>query len=238
MIVFKQQTSCNGTGKFCAIFFDDVLAQNGAFSVNGMLQDDGTFTALPSWILTFTATNFYANLSGVIPDVYVFGFTRGADIYLIEITVTDDCTVATHNNPICTPDNTQTHIVWLSREGGYENYIFSGKRFITETGTGDSETTKTFDLIKKNAQTTGIYRAVTVSTGVVPREHLVKLESLCNSVQAWVFDDTLPFYYDWSKRFKEIILDRQTFSTGDTNERMVERSIKYFIAKELITQVQ
>jgi hypothetical protein len=130
------------------------------------------------------------------------------------------------------------NIVWLNKFGGYENYIFSGRKQVYEVNEGENIEYKQYDLTKKNAQLTNIYRAFIISTDSIPSEHLMKLESLRNSIQAWIYFDWLPVYFSDDEKFIPILVDRDSMITYDNKEKNVIRTFKFTVAKEIKVQTQ
>jgi len=189
---------------------------------------------LAAWF-TWTGTSYIYN-PGVTIGTTVIGFSAGGIEYLIIINKSSVCAAATipYTPECCTGLN----IVWLNREGGYQSFLFGGKRAIYEITDGEAETFKTQNLTLKNLSLKDVYRAVVVNTGVIDRELLSVLESLRNSIQAWVYDEELPDYLNFEDRFTPIIVDRESMIVRDTRERIVERTFRFLIAKELNIQGQ
>jgi hypothetical protein len=48
----------------------------------------------------------------------------------------------------------------------------------------------------------------------------------------------LPTYYEFDKRFTPIFLDREAIITADNREQVIERTIKFRVAKEANIQSQ
>jgi hypothetical protein len=211
------------------------LTYLGYWNGNGWTNGISNFV----WsVLPFNAGYTYGINPATQPSgVEVHGFS-GADgtIYMVVINKSAKCAFDYQEYLAeCCPS---LNIVWLNRIGGFQNYIFNGKKQVFEIEEGENETFKTQNLSLKNSQITDVYRGVIVNTGIVPREHLSYLESLRNSIQAWVYDEELPSYFDFQSRFVPIILDRETMVVNDTKEKLVERSVRFLIAKELKIQTQ
>jgi hypothetical protein len=202
------------------------------------------FSGLPTGV-TLVETNYGLNAAGVkvVPELITPGselalqFENQFDqtsLWVVYNIVGISPLVNVFDNDCCPSIN----IVWINRLGGYENYIFSGKRQVYELEDGEAIQFKTYNLTKKNAQLNNIYRAVILNTGIIPVEHTTKLESLRNSIQAWVYDDTLPSYTDFADRFTPILVDRDSMIIRDTREKIVERTVRFIIAKEIVIQKQ
>ena len=193
------------------------------------------YVTVPAWF-TWTGTSYTFNMASVTTGTTVIGFSADGIEYLIIINKGSVCAAAVISyTPECC---TGLNIVWLNREGGYQSFLFGGKREIYEINDGEAETFKTQNLTLKNSSLKDVYRAVVVNTGVIDRELLSVLESLRNSIQAWVYDEELPDYLNFEDRFTPIIVDRESMIVRDTRERIVERTFRFLIAKELNIQGQ
>jgi hypothetical protein len=194
------------------------------------------YVTAPVWFTWISGTSYTFNMASVTTGTTVIGFSADGIEYLIIINKGSVCapTTISYTPECCTGLN----IVWLNREGGYQSFLFGGKRAIYEINDGEAETFKTQNLTLKNSSLKDVYRAVVVNTGVIDRELLSVLESLRNSIQAWVYDEDLPDYLNFEDRFTPIIVDRESMIVRDTKERIVERTFRFLIAKELNIQGQ
>jgi len=238
-IVYKVYNVCDSDGGVFQ-YFDDNIKNFTVLSVNGLWTAPNTYSTTPDW---FTAYNdgfgnyssWFFVPSSVPTGSYPISFSgTDGNEYLIVITKTATCVDNTFANKCCD----STNIVWVNTLGGYENYIFGGIRKVLELNEGDSDTFKTQDLTLKNSQLQNIYDTVIVNTGKIPLSHLTKLKSLRNSIQVWYYNESLPSYYEWANRFTPIILDREGMILSDTKEKIIERSVRFRIAKEINIQSQ
>jgi len=238
-IVYKVYNVCDSDGGVFQ-YFDDNIKNFTVLSVNGLWTAPNTYSTTPDW---FTAYNdgfgnyssWFFVPSSVPTGSYPISFSgTDGNEYLIVITKTATCADYSFSNKCCD----STNIVWVNTLGGYENYIFGGIRKVLELNEGDSDTFKTQDLTLKNSQLQNIYDTVIVNTGKIPLSHLTKLKSLRNSIQAWYYNESLPSYYEWASRFTPIILDREGMILSDTKEKIIERSVRFRIAKEINIQSQ
>lgn len=245
MEIFKRIKTCLQTT--IDINFDTQFTVGRTFGLTGMWVSGTTYTTLPDWAFLdeygFTAVVTISEPIGK----FVFAFTMTDDatdetiVYFIEFEITASCDLPSYDNAICNSINTgwkETKIVWLNNIGGYENYIFTGRSQTNELNEGDAIQFKTQNLTVTNSQIKNVFQSCLVSTGEIPSSHLQKLASLKESIQAWIFDDSLPAYYDWAKRFTPIVLDRQSLVIGDTKEKVIDRTIKFIYAKEITIQGQ
>jgi hypothetical protein len=221
-------------------FFDESIINFAVLTVNGLWTAPDTYDATPSWFTAYNDGfgNYSSYLfvpSNVPTGTYPISFSgTDGNEYIIIIEKTATCEGNVFTNKCCPSIN----LVWVNQNGGFENYIFSGKRQVYEVTEGESETFKTYDMTIKNAEIAGIYTTVLVNTGVMPSSHLAKIESLKKSIQAWLYDETLPIYYEFDKRFTPIFLDREAIITADNREQVIERTIKFRVAKEANIQSQ
>lgn len=239
-ITLKKYTGCNTVSNVANYNVDPSLL--GVLTTyNGLWVSDGVYAIPPfdfAEILDPTLSfivSWDLNLLGLYPlGTYPLSIT-GSDgnEYFIIVEVVSACELQTYTLDCCNALN----IVWLNREGGYENFIFTGRRQIFEVEEGEAIEFKTSSLTRKNAQIENIYNAVIVNTGDIPKEHLLKLASLRSSIQAWVYTE-LPGYIDFSERLTPILIDRESIIINDTREKIVQRSVRFIVAKEVVTQSQ
>lgn len=166
----------------------------------------------------------------LVAGTYTVTFTELADgetiNWEVQIIVSATCTTSTYEN--CCAN--QYNLVWLNREGGYQNYIFTGVREF-QVDIDDAKTFVTSDYIKKFSQVTGVYDAVIATTGDIPRSHVEMLASLQYAVQAWIYDET-------EQTYTEILLDKANFSKRKTTDKFFDVRVRFILAKELLIQSQ
>ena len=238
-IVYKVYNVCDSDSPVFQ-YFDDNVKNFTVLSFNGLWTAPNTYSPSPDWF--FAYNDGFGNISSwlFVPSnaptgSYPMSFSgTDGNEYLIVVNKLATCVDSTFSNKCCD----STNIVWVNTLGGYENYIFGGIRKILELNEGDSDTFKTQDLTLKNSQLKNVYDTVVVNTGKVPLSHLEKLKSLRNSIQAWYYNESLPDYYEWNSRFAPIILDREGMILSDTKEKIIERSVRFRIAKEINIQSQ
>lgn len=211
------------------------LTSNGLF-------DNGFYYSLPAWLEVYYDVFGYVDFFVVntnTPSVgtYAFSFSsNNGNEYMVIINKVLSTAIPQFTTDGCCDGG--TNIWWLNREGGYENYTFTGKKVTFELSEGDSSSYKTQALESKYSELNNIYKAIILNTGDIPKSHLEKLASLRDSIQSWIYSETLPLYYDTKDRFTEIKVDRQSFVLNDTKERIVQRTIRVLVAKEKVIQTQ
>jgi len=129
-ITLKKYTGCNSQSTFIqddvpSILLGVLTDYNGLylggntydtppFSVT--INKDETDTFITRWDIDIAGS--YAN------GTYPLSFTgTDGNEYFIVIEVVDACEIPTYNLNCCNAYN----LVWVNREGGFENYIFTGK---------------------------------------------------------------------------------------------------------------
>jgi hypothetical protein len=235
-VIYKQYNLCQGDTSISEVVGDFTSFPRtllGQWTVNGYIATPIWF----NWITILSTIQQYSFNPATIPDgTYVIGFSANNVEYLIVINIGDTCRfyLPTTIGTCCSGYN----IVWLNQYGGYESFLFTGKRIIFELNEGETSQFKTQNLTLKNSEIKNLYRAVVVNTGLIEKERLNNLESLRSSIQAWVYDEELPEYYNWEDRFTPIVIDRDSFVVNDTKEKVVDRSIRFLIAKEKVIQGQ
>lgn len=164
----------------------------------------------------------------IVEGTYTVTFTELANgevvNWEVQIVVTSDCTTTTFEN-CCT---NQYNIVWLNREGGYQNYIFTGVREFT-VDVGDAKTYITSDYITKYSEVTGVFDGVIATTGDIPRSHVDSLASLQYAIQAWLYDED-------EQEYTEILLDKKSFVKRKSTDKFFDVRIRFILAKELLVQ--
>lgn len=235
----KKYTSCNVNTfneTLDAVFVRAQLTYNGLFVSNGVYSTApftfNTTSNLDGYVIQYTA-----DLTGTANGTYPLSFSANdgsGDEYFVIFEVVTACEIPTYTLDCCGAIN----LVWLNKEGGYENYIFTGRRQVYEVEGGEAIEFKTANLTRKNAQLSNIYNAVIVNTGDIPREHLVKLASLRSSIQAWIYEGELPAYIEFDERFEPILIDRDSIVVNDTREKIIQRSVRFIVAKEVVIQSQ
>lgn len=239
-VTLKKYSGCNTqSNEFIEQVDNSLLGK--LVTYNGLWVSDGVYTTPPfdfAEILDPTLSfivSWNLQLLGLYPiGTYPLSIS-GSDgnEYFIIVEVVAACDLPTYTLDCCNSIN----IVWLNREGGFENYIFTGRRQIFEVEEGEAIEFKTSNLTRKNAQIENIYNAVVVNTGDIPKEHLIKLASLRSSIQAWVYTE-LVGYIDFTERLTPILIDRQSIIVNDTREKIIQRSVRFIVAKEVVTQSQ
>jgi hypothetical protein len=79
---------------------------------------------------------------------------------------------------------------------------------------------------------------VTVATGVIDLNQNKKLESLMTSIQAFYYDEDIPFYYGFNARLTPILFDSNSMIVLDSSERNISKLLRFTVAKEVNIQTQ
>lgn len=125
----------------------------------------------------------------------------------------------------CSDEN--INIVWLNRQGGRGNFIFTQRRDY-KVNIGDKKTYITKD-IKRYSEINKVYNATTVYATGLSLNQIDFLDTLRYSIQAWVFVNEV---------FIPIILDVESFDKYNTKENMYDISLSFNYAEQLNIQRQ
>jgi len=238
-VIYKNYSVCSGDIEVSQSF-DASIADYNTLTVNGVWTAPDTYSSTPDWFTPYnngfgSYDSFYFLPSDVPTGTFPISFSgTDGNEYLVVINKTAECGDISYSNKCCDSIN----IMWLNKYGGRENYIFGGIRKVFDINEGEDATFKTQELVLKNSKLSNVYKGVIANTGKIPKSHLIKLESLKTSIQAWVYDETLPAYYEFADRFYPIILDRESMILNDTKEKIIERSVRFRVAKEVNIQSQ
>lgn len=125
----------------------------------------------------------------------------------------------------CSDDN--VNIVWLNRQGGRGNFIFSQRKdYNVEVGKKNTYITND---IKKYAEIKNVYNGMKVYATGLTLNQIDFLDTLRYSIQAWMFKNN---------NFIPILLDVDSFEKYNTKENMYEISLSFIFAEQLNIQRQ
>ncbi len=203
-------------------FGTDGLFPNGEQLINN--------STLPAWITNNTIGSYtqFWSLSPTSTGTYYYN----ASAYLrntyqgdaaITVVVVDSLYEEIDN--CCSDQN--VNIVWLNRQGGRGNFIFTQRRDF-KVNIGDKKTYITKD-IKRYSEINKVYNATTVYATGLSLNQIDFLDTLRYSIQAWVFVNEV---------FIPIILDVESFDKYNTKENMYDISITFNYAEQLNIQRQ
>lgn len=195
--------------------------------------DVAVTSSLPAW---FTNNTFlgYSTYWTITPPT-IGTFTYNVNIYnddeptligtgVITLTVAD---IYENIDNCCSDSN--INIVWLNRQGGRGNYIFT-QRKDTNVKIGEEKTYKVNGVIKRS-EVRNVYDGKIVYSTGLSQNQVDFLDTLRYAIQAWEFhSDTLEFV--------PILLDINSFTKYSTKENMYELNISYIYAEELKIQNQ
>lgn len=189
--------------------------------------------ALPAWFefidgaviifQTYTGYQFTAPPSVGTYDIEFKLYT--GDLYYVRVNVVIGAYSLYAN---CCGDR---NLVWLTIQGGWQNYIFTGiKTFQVEIG--GSKQFKTSGLVQKHSQIEGVYTGEVISTGDIPKAHTDALDGLRYSVQAFLYNDETEA---WDI---PILVDVESFTKYKSNAKFYEVRLKFIYAEEILVQTQ
>jgi hypothetical protein len=125
----------------------------------------------------------------------------------------------------------QYNIAWLNRQGGWQNYIFTGIKTF-EVRQDDGDTFKTYEKVIKWANKKEVYNGVILTTGNTPKSHVDYLDSLRYSIQAYLYNDLTDA---WDI---EILIDSDSFVKYTSRQKLFDNTISFIYANELVIQSQ
>jgi hypothetical protein len=127
--------------------------------------------------------------------------------------------------------NNQINLAWLNRQGGWQNYIFTGIKTF-EVQQNSSDLFKTFNKVAKYSEKTNVYNAVIATTGNIPKSHVDYLDSLRYSIQAFMFNEVTNAFDI------PIVLDSEDFTKYTSRQKLFDITIRFIYSTELIIQSQ
>lgn len=222
------------------LFGSEIDAQVVSYNYNGRLMPDGSYDLSVPWFFDFNAfpigsCGWSFSPTGVnAGETYIFSFTTtnkdGSETeYLVKVIITPNCKFVIDN--FCNKD--AKAVTWLTREGGWANYTFTGKRTF-EVAIPEAKTYKNADYIIRNNSRSGVYTGELVAAYVKTQAELDLIESLKYSVQAYAVtqSDT------GANIYTPILVQDGDFTKRKTGEKRWDVSVKFIYATELQIQSQ
>lgn len=224
-------------------FGDEVKFIAYSITFNGVLEDDGTYSAIPAWFNQTSSSYplsdvFWAmtwSSSHVDGDHFRFSWTIVDKLteeeieYIVEIHLTSTCSITLGRE--CDP---LAVLYWLTREGGWTYFPFNGKRTF-RTDIPDGKTYVNGEYVKRNSSRKGVYQGELLTTGSIPESALTLLESLKESIQVYYVENV---FLDGFQNYKPVILQDGDFIKKKTGDKIFDVSVKFFYAEEVQMQTQ
>lgn len=190
-------------------------------------------SSLPAWFVDNT-TFGYSTTWEITPPINGV-YTYNVEAYLLDEPTLVGTGVITINvadkfenvDNCCSDEN--VNIVWINRQGGRGNFIFTQRKDF-EVKVGKDSTFITNDIIKRS-EIKGVYDGKVVYCTGLTKTMVDFLDTLRYSIQAWQFNES-------DNTFTEILLDINSFSKYNTKENMYEVVISFIYAKQLNIQSQ
>lgn len=175
----------------------------------------GSYTQ--TWSLAPTSTGtYYYNASAYLRNSF-----QGA--VAITVIVVDSLYEEIDN--CCSDEN--VNIVWLNRQGGRGNFIFTQRKdFNVEIG---KKSTYLTNDIKRYSEIKNVHNGFKVYATGITKNQIDFLDTLRYSIQCWQFINGV---------FIPLILDIGSFEKYNTKENMYEISMNFLYAKRLNIQRQ
>ena len=190
-------------------------------------------SSLPVWFVDYTNVQGYSSYWEITPPLQGT-YTYTVDIYLqdeptllgtgtITLIVQD---IYENVDNCCSDEN--INIVWLNRQGGRGNFIFTQRRDYS-VEVGKTNTFITND-IKKYSEIRNVFNGLTVYSTGITQTMVDYLDTLRYSIQAWQFNS--------DNTFTPILLDVGSFNKYNTKENMYDVNISFVYATRLPIQSQ
>lgn len=188
----------------------------------------------PAWFVETTDLNGYSSyftITAPVAGTYTYqveawNIATNTFIEFAELTLNVGETFEDIDN--CCSDN-NVNIVWLNRQGGRANFIFTQRKdFKVEIG---KTSTYISNDIKRFSEINGVYNGKVVYSTGLTQSQVDYLDTLRYGIQAWEFNQT-------TLEFKPILIDIGSFTKYTTKEKMYELSISYIYAEQLNIQTQ
>lgn len=165
----------------------------------------------------------------------------GTSVFDIDITIDGEPFTIVMNILACATPSTDPltecnldpiGIVWINQEGGRQSYWFNQPKEY-EIGQSGGQTWINSDKEKRYLNRGRVEYGVLVNQDFIPELHVTSINSLKNSIQAWVCTDI-----NDRATYRSIILNEDTWIFKRTNDRFFRLSfeLKYSIAKTIQRQ--
>ena len=181
------------------------------------------------------------NSSGLITFTYSGTGVKGASItykigstdYFVLISVTMiDCDPITNQQYVECPTN-PVCIAWLNNKGGWDSYYFAQTKAYS---VDQSDAIEYINYLEENRYATrgNVYEGIECLNNLIPLDHIDRIKSLRNSIQAYIMVPNDADGYD----FTPIKVEQGKFTTYQTSQEFYSLSFKFIYAKALKIQTQ
>jgi len=226
MIIYKSYNLCIG----------DAVTENISTGNAGLIFN---FQDVPTYVQTSGGFNgsYFISAETVGQDSFTFQETFQTindDGDLVSVTLTYQVNILVANCVETTFENccdNVCNIVWLNREGGWQNYIFTGIKTF-EVRQDKPTQYMEFMNVRKYAERKNVFEGVVCTTGNVPKSHVDYLDSLRYSIQAFLFNTVTE---EWDI---PIAIDSESWVKYNTKDKLFDIRISYIKAKEVKIQSQ
>ena len=187
-------------------------------------------STLPAWITNNTIGSYTQFWSLAPTSIGTFYYNASAYLRntfegaaLITVIVVESLYEEIDN--CCSDEN--VNIVWLNRQGGRGNFIFSQRKdFNVEIG---KKSTYITNDIKRYSEIKNVHNGFKVYATGISKNQIDFLDTLRYSIQCWQFINGV---------FIQLILDIGSFEKYNTKENMYEISMNFLYAERLNIQRQ
>jgi hypothetical protein len=238
-ITYKTYYRCADAFALTGTFGDEINVLVNSYTFNGVLEDDGSYSAAPVWFGQFNtfplaSTGWTMGVALTAGEHWKFSWTTdnkdGTETeYIVEVVALSYCLVE-FDNITCERDGIRV-ITWLTREGGWAYFAFNGKRTF-EVKISEGKTYKNSDYIQRYSERPDVYTGELVTTGNIPETALDLMESLKTSIQAYVVDD----YDTDAPVYKPIVIQDGDFIKRKTGDKRFDVSVNFIYAEQVQIQ--
>jgi hypothetical protein len=190
-------------------------------------------SSLPAWFIDNEDLLFFSTYWEITPPIestftYTIAIYDKKGLTFIEnSTLTLIVTNAFEEVANCCSDE-NINIVWINRQGGRGNFIFTQRKDIT-VKVGQENTFITNDIIKRS-EIKGVYNGKIVYTTGLTQTMVDFLDTFRYGIQAWQFNS--------DNTFTPILLDIGSFTKYTTKDKLYEIQLSFIYAQQLNIQRQ
>lgn len=218
----------------------DILESTFAYCINSgeFSQQLYVENASGTWSLTTPETGVELSSSGMLTidttmigvGLYDLEVNVGSDSFPLQIQIVGCTTPSTQETTECKLDS--IGIVWVNQEGGRQSYWFNQpKEFEVEQSGG--QTWINSDKEKRYLGRGRVDYGVQITQEFLPIEHLESINSLKNSIQAWVCTDV-----EDNSTYQSIIINEDSWLIRKTTDRFFRANFDFKYSKAKVIQRQ
>ncbi len=202
-----------------------LVNENETASGFSKTSGDTNFTISSSGLITFTHDGEGAKFMTIS---YSLAGRTLSDIILVNLIEVDEVVYSDYDE--CPAD--AILITWLNDRGGWDTYYFTqNKRYQVSQAGAKKFVNNNRNLIYSSRGS--IYDVIEVNNQLIPKEHVEKIASLRNAIQAYKVD-----FVDDEFVFTSITIDEGNFITIDNDEEFKSLSFRFIFSQNKLVQIQ